>query len=62
MGIEKIRKETVYASAKEKKALLRRLQKSKTLSRDAWLEREQPFNPTQFVQIQPMESREVVLQ
>ena len=62
MGIEKIRKETVYASAKEKKALLRRLQKSKALSRDAWLEREQPFNPTQFVQIQPMESREVVVQ
>src|SRR6266498_1840775 len=56
LGIEKIRKETVYADATRKKALLRRLQKSKALSRDAWLERATPVNPTQFVQIQPMES------
>jgi nitrite reductase (NADH) large subunit len=69
LGMEKIRKDTVYAQAKEKKALLRRLQKSKALSSDAWLERKQPVNPTQFVQIQPMqipltavENREVVLQ
>jgi len=55
-GIEKVRKETVYAPEAQKKALLQRLQKSKTLSRDAWLERDAPMNPTQFVQIQPMES------
>ncbi|HJT89239.1 MAG TPA: nitrite reductase large subunit NirB [Bryobacteraceae bacterium] len=56
VGIEKIRKETVYAPAARKKGLLRRLQKSKALSRDAWLERSHPAHPTQFVQIQPMES------
>jgi nitrite reductase (NADH) large subunit len=56
VGIEKVRKETVYAPAPQKKALLARLQKSKTLSRDAWLERETPFHPTQFVQIEPMEA------
>ncbi|HWB83909.1 MAG TPA: nitrite reductase large subunit NirB [Bryobacteraceae bacterium] len=56
VGIEKIRKETVYAPAAQKRALLRRLQKSKTVARDAWLERETPIHPTQFVQIQPMEA------
>jgi nitrite reductase (NADH) large subunit len=56
VGIEKVRKETVYAPAAQRKALLARLQKSKTLSRDAWLEREVPFHPTQFVQIEPMET------
>src|SRR5260221_231700 len=52
-GIEKVRKETVYAKKEEKKALLSRLQKSKTLSKDAWLERDEPVHPTQFVQLQP---------
>ncbi len=56
VGIEKVRKETVYAPAAQKKALLARLQKSKTLSRDAWLEREAPVHPTQFVQIEPLEA------
>jgi nitrite reductase (NADH) large subunit len=56
VGIEKVRKETAYAPEKQKKALLRRLQKSKALSRDAWLERANPVHPTQFVQIQPMET------
>jgi nitrite reductase (NADH) large subunit len=56
VGIEKVRKETVYASSAQKKALLARLQKSKTLSRDAWLEREAPLHPTQFVQIEPLEA------
>src|SRR5438552_16223136 len=55
-GIEKVRKETVYAPEAQKKGLLQRLRKSKTLSRDAWLERDAPMNPTQFVQILPMES------
>jgi nitrite reductase (NADH) large subunit len=55
-GIEKIRKETVYARKEEKKALLSRLQKSKLLSKDAWLERDEPVHPTQFVQIQPIEA------
>src|SRR5205823_5371235 len=56
IGIEKVRKDTVYAPAAIKRALLQRLQKSKTLSRDAWLEREAPVTATQFVQIQPLES------
>jgi nitrite reductase (NADH) large subunit len=55
IGIEKARKETVYATAAQRKALLARLQKSKTLSHDAWTERDKPVNPTQFVQIQPLE-------
>jgi nitrite reductase (NADH) large subunit len=54
-GIEKVRRETVYAPPDVREALLDRLAKSKALSRDAWLERDEPRNPTQFVQIQPME-------
>ena len=54
-GIEKIRKETVYAQPKEKRILLRRLQKAKALSKDAWLDRENP-TPTKFVQIQTIQS------
>ena len=57
IGIEKVRKETVYATAARKKELLKRLQKSKALSRDAWLERKTPVNPTQFVQIEAIEGR-----
>lgn len=62
LGMERVRKETVYANAKDKKNLLRRLQKSKAFSQDAWKEGSTPVNTTQFIQIQPMEgtSREVV--
>ena len=56
LGIGKIRKETVYAPEEEKQKLLHRLRQSKALSRDAWLERDQPANATQFVQIQAMET------
>ena len=55
LGIEKIRKETVYASEEHKRELLDRLQRSKALSQDAWLERDSPANATQFVQIEPIE-------
>ncbi len=55
LGIEKIRKETVYATEIGKRELLERLARSKELSKDAWLDGEEPVNPTQFVQIQPME-------
>lgn len=54
LGIEKVRKETVYAPEKYRKALLKRLQKAKALSSDAWLERQNPVNATQFVQIEPL--------
>jgi len=56
LGMEKIRKETVYAPEPQRKKLLARLRKAKALSKDAWLERDTPVNPTQFVQIQPMEA------
>jgi len=55
LGIEKVRKDTVYATDQAKQGLLDRLARSKALSKDAWLERDTPVNPTQFVQIQPME-------
>jgi nitrite reductase (NADH) large subunit len=54
LGIEKVRKETVYAPEKQQKALLKRLQKAKALSSDAWLERQNPVNPTQFVPIEAL--------
>ena len=56
LGIEAVRKETVYAPEPERRQILDRLQRSKALSKDAWLERDAPAHPTQFVQIQPLES------
>ena len=57
LGIEKIRKETVYAPEADKQKLLDRLARSKALAKDAWLEGETPVSPTQFVQIQPMDGQ-----
>jgi len=54
-GIEKIRKETVYAPEAVRQGLLERLRRSKDRSSDAWLERERP-ETTQFVQIEPLET------
>ncbi len=56
IGIERIRKETVYAVDTVRKGLVARLRKAKALSKDAWLEREAPAHPTQFVQIESLES------
>jgi nitrite reductase (NADH) large subunit len=53
LGIERVRKETVYAPEETRRGLLDRLHRSKARSRDAWLEREEPFHPTQFVKIHP---------
>ena len=55
LGIEKIRKDTVYAPDEEKRKLLERLHRSKALSHDAWLEGDRPVNPTQFVPIEAIE-------
>jgi len=55
VGIEKVRKDTVYAPEVARQGLLDRLRKSKQHSSDAWLEREAPHHPTQFVQIKPLE-------
>ena len=56
LGIEKIRKDTVYAPESVRQGLLERLRRSKERSTDAWLERERPLEPTQFVQIEPLET------
>jgi nitrite reductase (NADH) large subunit len=55
LGIEKVRKETVYAPPEVRHGLIDRLRKSKEKSHDAWLERIAP-RTTQFVEIQPMET------
>jgi nitrite reductase (NADH) large subunit len=54
LGIEKVRRETVYAPEEVRQGLLERLRKAKDRSTDAWLERNNP-RASQFVQIQPME-------
>ena len=59
LGIEKTRKETVYAAEAVKHGLLERLRKSKDRSSDAWLERLRPVEPTQFVQIESLETTTV---
>ena len=46
---------TVYAQEPVKRGLLDRLQKSKMLARDAWLEGEEPMHATQFIPIQAIE-------
>ena len=60
-GMEKIRRETVYAPDDKKAGLLDRLRKAKSMSRDAWLERDQPKTPAQFVQIQPLQQPGIAL-
>ena len=59
LGIEKVRRETVYAPLAIQQGLRERYRKSKRLSRDAWLEGDEPRHPTQFVQIQPLERAQV---
>jgi nitrite reductase (NADH) large subunit len=61
LGIEKVRKETIYAPAAVQEGLLDRLGKSKARARDAWLEGQEPKHPTQFVPLVPIEAREKVL-
>ncbi len=55
VGIEKVRKETVYAPDAVKAALLDRLQKSKARSYDAWQEGHSPRTSAQFIPLQPIE-------
>jgi len=56
LGIEKVRKETVYAPEATRAGLLDRLQKSKARARDAWLEGIEPKTPAQFIPLVPMET------
>ncbi|HTM04051.1 MAG TPA: nitrite reductase large subunit NirB [Vicinamibacterales bacterium] len=55
IGIEKIRKETVYAADPVKAGLLDRLRKSKARSYDAWSEGTTPRTSGQFIPLQPIE-------
>jgi len=56
LGIEKVRKDTVYAPEAARRALLDRLQKSKARATDAWLEGQTPKTATQFIPIQALET------
>ena len=55
LGIEKVRKDTVYGIEAVRRALLDRLARSKSRARDAWLEGQAPKHPTQFIQLQAMD-------
>jgi hypothetical protein len=55
VSIGKVRRDTVYAPLAVQQGLRERLRKSKRLSRDAWLEGDEPRHPTQFVKIEPLE-------
>jgi nitrite reductase (NADH) large subunit len=55
LGIEKIRRETVYAPESARRGLLERLRRAKEQSSDAWLERERP-RATQFVRLEALET------
>jgi nitrite reductase (NADH) large subunit len=60
-GIEKVRKETVYAPEAVRHGLLDRLRKSKARARDAWQEGQTPKHPTQFIPLTPIEPMQKVL-
>jgi nitrite reductase (NADH) large subunit len=55
LGIEKVRKDTVYATEPVRAGLLDRLAKSKARAKDPWLEGRAPVNRTQFIPLQPVE-------
>src|SRR5687767_11817168 len=55
LGIEKVRKETVYATDAAREALLDRLRKSKARARDAWQEGIEPKTPAQFIPLIPID-------
>jgi NAD(P)H-dependent nitrite reductase large subunit len=55
VGMDKVRKDTVYAPAEARAGLLDRLRKSKERSRDAWLEGREPVHPSQFIPLRPLE-------
>jgi nitrite reductase (NADH) large subunit len=54
-GIEKVRKETVYAPEAVKQGLRERFARSKARASDPWLEGREPRHPTQFIPIRPLE-------
>jgi nitrite reductase (NADH) large subunit len=56
LGIEKVRKDTVYAPDAVQLGLRESFGRSKARAVDPWLERVEPRNPTQFARIIPLES------
>jgi nitrite reductase (NADH) large subunit len=56
LGIDKVRKETVYAPDSVRQGLLERLRKSKARSHDAWQEGSTPVHPTQFIPLHPIDT------
>jgi nitrite reductase (NADH) large subunit len=58
VGIEKVRKDTIYAPEAARRALLDRLGKSKARATDAWLEGQSPKHPTQFIPLIPIDGRQ----
>jgi len=57
LGIEKVRKETVYATEAVRLALLDRLKKSKARATDAWLEGRSPRTAAQFIPLIALDAR-----
>jgi NAD(P)H-dependent nitrite reductase large subunit len=55
IGMDKVRKDTVYATADVRAGLLDRLRKSKARARDAWQEGREPVHPSQFIPLRPLE-------
>jgi nitrite reductase (NADH) large subunit len=55
LGIEKVRKETVYAPDAVRQGLRDRFSRSKAHAVDPWLEGREPRHPTQFIPIQSLE-------
>ena len=56
-GIEKVRKDTVYAAESVRQGLRDRFAKSKARSADAWLEGRHPRTASQFVPIQALHQK-----
>ena len=55
LGIEKVRKETVYAPEEVRRALRERFARSKARASDPWLEGRTPRTAAQFIPLQSLE-------
>ena len=55
LGIDRVRKDTVYAPETVRAGLLERYHKSKERSYDAWQEGRTPVHRTQFIPLQPID-------
>ena len=55
LGIEKVRKETVYAPEAVKQGLRDRFARSKLRAVDPWHEGREPKNPTQFIPLRAID-------